>query len=65
MSLEQLIQFKDKLEAQFSQLPEQYGYIVYIFDRSENGQGIGFHKNADFVDAAVAIERIMKQFDLY
>ena len=42
---------------------ENIGCIFYIFDRSENGGGIGFNsKNCDVGDAMIAIKRIVAQF---
>lgn len=41
------------------------GCIVYIFDKSEDGDGTGFNtKNCDTGDALVAISRIIKQFGI-
>lgn len=60
----ELPELMDKLNKEFSNLDDRYGYIVYCFDRSINGQGTGFHRNADKGDAMVAIQRIVKVFDI-
>ena len=61
MKIEEL---QDKLFNQFTELDPQLGYIVYVFDNSENGQGTGFHRNADMGDALVAIKRIAEKFGI-
>lgn len=38
--------------------------IVYTFESTRGGQGGGFARNVDMGDALVAIERIIKQFDI-
>lgn len=41
------------------------GCIFYIFDKSENGGGMGFStRNSDKGDALVAITRIMGKFGI-
>jgi len=61
MNLQELI---EKLSALFDELPSNYGFIAYIFDRSPDGMGGGFHRNADMGDALVAIQRIAEIFDI-
>lgn len=44
---------------------EDIGCIVYVFDRSAEGGGIGFNdKNCDMGDAMVAIKRISHKFSI-
>jgi len=46
-------------------VPLSYGCVLYIFDSTlEEGKGVCICKNADFGDALIAIEAIIKLFGL-
>lgn len=64
MSLDALKRVNDELYATFRhEATEDIGCIIYVFDRSEDGQGTGFStKNCDPGDALVAIQRIHQKF---
>ena len=59
-----IYKFREALKEQFSNLGDNLGYIVYCYDRGEEGLGTGFHRNADQGDAQIAIMRIAEQFGI-
>jgi len=64
MDIELIKKLNDQVCGIFKTLPDNYGFVIYVFDRSLNGYGTGFNRNTDKGDALVAIKRIAEQFHI-